>query len=83
MASTPLKKRKNASVLWEHARKVFRENGSVKYIKCIHCRKTSSTASNALRHLKSTHFNHLAPSTDSKKKPSYAYELKCAIVKKL
>ena len=39
MASTPLKKRKNASVLWEHARKVFRENGSVKYIKCIHCEK--------------------------------------------
>ena len=83
MASTPLKKRKNASVLWEHARKVFCENGSVKYIKCDHCRKTSSTTSNALRHLKSTHFNHLGSSKDSKKKLSHTYELKCAIVRKL
>ena len=60
---------KNVSVLWEHARKVFCENGSVKYIKCNHCTKTYSTSSNALRHLKSTHSNHLAPSKDSKKNP--------------
>ena len=84
MASTPLKKRKNASILWEHARKVFRENGTVKHIKCNHCEKTfyGGITSNALNHLYRTHFNHLAPSVDSKKKPSHTYDLKCEIVKK-
>ena len=47
-----LKSRKNVSVLWEHVRKVFCENGSVKYIKCSHCTKTYSTSSNGLSHLK-------------------------------
>ena len=78
-----LKSRKNVSVLWEHARKVFRENGSVKYIKCNHCTKTSSTSSNGLRHLKSTHSKQLKLVMDSKKNPSYTYGLKCEIVKKL
>ena len=61
MASTPLKKKKKMSVLWEHARKVFHENGSVKHIKCIHCGKTyyGGSTSNALKHPKSIHFNHL------------------------
>ena len=82
MESNPLKKRKNASMLWEHATKVFCDNGSVKYIKCNHCGKTCSTASNASRHLKNAHFNRLNSFMDSKKKASYTYELKCEIVKK-
>ena len=53
MKSIPLKKRKNASILWEHARKVFHENGMVKHIKCMHCGKAFSTASSVSRHLKS------------------------------
>ena len=69
-------------MLWEHATKVFRDNGLVKYIKCNHCGKTCSTASNASRHLKSAHFNRLNSFMDSKKKASYTYELKCDIVKK-
>ena len=79
MASTPFKKRKDSSLVWKHARKVFRENGSVKHIKCNHCEKTFSyvgrSTSNALNHLYRTHFNHLAPSEDS-------IDLKCEIVKK-
>ena len=69
-------------MLWEHATKVFCDNGSVKYIKCKLCGNTCSTASNASRHLKSVHSNHVIASLDSKKKGSYTYELKCEIVKK-
>ena len=85
MASNPLKKRKNASMLWKHATKVFYDNGSVKYIKCIHCGKTSygGSTSNALKHLKNIHFNHLTPSLESKNRPLHTYELKCEIKKNL
>ena len=84
MVSNPLKKRKNASVLWEHARKVFRENGTVKHIKCNHCEKTfyGGVTSSALNHLYRTHSKQLKPVMDSKKNPSYTYDLKCEIVKK-
>ena len=82
MASTPLKERKNSSKLWQHATKVFHDNGTIRYIKCNHCAKTSKHQTNASRHLKTVHFNHVAPSLDSKKEPSYTYELKCEIVKK-
>ena len=88
MKSIPLKKRKNASVLWKHARKVFHENGMVKHIKCMHCEKTFSydgrgPTSNVLNHLKHIHFNHLKPVMESKKNPHYTYELKCEIIKKV
>ena len=85
MASTPLKIRRKTSVLWEHATKVFHENGSVKYIKCIHCGKTSygGSTSNALKHLKSMHFNHLNPFMDSKNRSPHTYELKCEMKQKL
>ena len=56
---------KNVSVLWEHVRKVFCENGSVKYIKCSHCTKTYSTSSNGLRHLKKCNHCTKTSSTSS------------------
>ena len=62
MASTPLKERKNSSKLWQHATKVFHDNGTIRYIKCNHCAKTSKHQTNASRHLKTVHFNHVAPS---------------------
>ena len=88
MASTPLKKKeKKTSVLWEHARKVFRENGSVKHVKCKHCEKTFSyvgaSTSNALNHVLCYHQNQAIASLDSKNKPSHTYELKCEIKQKL
>ena len=58
-------RKKNVSVLWEHARKVFCENGSVKYIKCSHCTKTYSTSSNGLRHLKKCNHCTKTSSTSS------------------
>ena len=82
----PLKKGgRKTSVLWEHATKVFHENGSVKHIKCIHCGKTSygGSTSNALKHLKSMHFNHLNSFMDSKNRTPHTYELKCEMKQKL
>ena len=54
----------------------------------MHCEKTFSydgrgPTSNVLNHLKRIHFNHLKPFMESKKKPSYTYELKYEIIKKL
>ena len=86
MASSPLKiGRGKTSVLWEHATKIFHENGSVKYIKCIHCGKTSNggSTSNALKHLRSMHFNRLSPFMDSKNRAPHTYELKCEMKQKL
>ena len=75
------------SLLWRHARKVFCENGTVKHVKCKHCRKTFSyvggSTSNALNHLYRNHFNRLTPFMESTKRPRYTYELKCEIIKKL
>ena len=63
MEPIPLKKLKNACILWTHARKVFHEDGSVKHIVCNHCGKTYAGASryNSLNHLYRFHFNHLIP----------------------
>ena len=88
MESSPLKiRRKKTSVLWEHATKVFHENGSVKHIKCIHCGKTfsyvGSSTSNALNHLYRNHSNHLNTFMDSKNIAPHTYELKCEMKQKL
>ena len=87
METIPLKKRKNASILWIHAKIFFHKNGSVKHIKCIHCGKTFSynggSTSNTLSHLYHNHFNHLMPFVESTKRPHYTYKLKCDIIKKL
>ena len=81
MASTPRKKRKNSSLVWRHARKIFRENGTVKHIKCNHCEKTFSyvgrSTANALNHLYRTHFNHLAPSECRKCSKNTSFCIDC------
>ena len=74
------------SVLWEHARIVFRENGSVKDVKCKHYEKKNSyvgtSLSNALNHVYRYHSNHVVPSPESKNRPPHTYELKCEIKQK-
>ena len=71
-------------MLWDHATKFFRDNSSVKYIKCIHCGKTfyGGSTSKALKHLKSIYYNHFIASLESKNKPSQTYELKCELKQK-